>query len=115
MTAGVELPLQFGYMTAGRIVNLNAIHVSLSPIMALMDPSGWITLCSEMSYDYHLPPGGRVSHWGRDFSDRRLIRIGTGRTFDKAVSNARQRIGGLLSDIGDIKHYLFNQLCLKQK
>lgn len=100
---GVELRLQCGYMTAGYRMNLSDMTISILPTKVFADLECNVTICAEMEYER------------KDKKDIRNIRLGSGKGFDEALSNAKTRINGLLGDVADIEEWLFEELYVKNK
>jgi hypothetical protein len=97
---GVELEAQFGYMTGGEKTNLSTMSVEVSPVLVFADVDCNITLCCVMTYT-------------RDGKgDERLVRLGSGKGVDEAVSNAKRRIESIIEGMNRIDEYLFGRLCI---
>ena len=97
---GVELVVQFGYMTGGRRMNLHDMGVSIKPVRICVDLDCNVTICCDMEYKR-----------GEE-SDSRNLRLGSGKGFDEALFNARKRIGGMYADIQEIEESLYERLCV---
>ena len=100
---GVELPLQFGYMTGGRMMNLNGMEIEIEPARICVDVSASTTICCTMRYRR----GETV--------DSRVLRLGSGTGFCEAIANATKRIGGMLDDMQDIEETLYERLCVSDE
>jgi hypothetical protein len=97
---GVELEAQFGYMTGGKKTNLSTMSVEVSSVMVFSDADCNVTLCCVMTYTRN----------GK--GDERLVRIGSGKGVDEAVSNAKRRIESITEGMNRIDEYLFGRLCI---
>jgi len=97
---GVELEAQFGYMTGGEKTNLSTMSVEVSPVLVFADVDCNVTLCCVMTYTRN----------GK--GDERLVRIGSGKGVDEAVSNAKRRIESITEGMNRIDEYLFGRLCI---
>lgn len=97
---GVELGAQFGYMTGGENTNLSTMSVEVSPVMVFSDVDCNVTLCCTMKYTRN----------GK--GDERLVRLGSGKGVDEAVSNAKRRMESMTEGMNRIDEYLFDRLCI---
>lgn len=97
---GVELGMQFGYMTGGKKTNLSTMSVEVSPAMVFSDVDGNVTLCCTMKYTRN----------GK--GDERLVRLGSGKGVDEAVSNAKRKMESMIEGMNRIDEYLFDRLCI---
>lgn len=100
---GVELPMQFGFMTIGMLMNISEMSTRVLPAKVFSDVDGHVTICSDM--EYVRKKNGQV------FTDKRMIRLGSGLGFEEALANARGRLEGLMSDIRGIEELVFESYC----
>ena len=95
---GVELGTQFGCMTGGMKTNLSTMSVEVSSVMAFSDEDCNITLCCIMKYVKN----------GKNHD--RLVRLGSGKGVDEAVSNVNGKIESMIEGMNRIDEYLFDRL-----
>ena len=97
---GVELGTQFGCMTGGMKTNLSTMSVEVSSVMAFSDEDCNVTLCCVMKYTRN----------GKNYE--RLVRLGSGKGVDEAVSNTKRKIESMIEGMNRIDEYLFGRLCI---
>lgn len=105
---GVEVGQQFGYMTGGfatrgRRVNLHDMNVTVEPARICVDSDCNVTICCMLNYQRG------------DEYDSRNIRLGSGKGFDEAFSNAMKRISGMIDDMQDVEEELYERICVSEE
>lgn len=98
---GVELPLQYGFMTCGNRRNLSEFEIAYGSTALHFDLDCNATICCAMK--------SRLPDRGWNEVD---IRLGSGKGFDEAYANAVKRIESLVSDCREIEEWAYDRLCL---
>ena len=97
---GVELVNEFGFATSGYDNSLSCIHPKAMDVRLACNEDGDATLLCTMAYFPDLVHQGRTVD----------VRLGSGKGFDEAFSNAVARIGRMRKDIVVIEEWLFGKL-----